>query len=1499
MADQNTQQSLGVAGQMAQSFIHSPLSPLLFIAMFFMGVMGLMLTPRQEDPQISVPMVDIFVQYQGASSQQVSSLAIDPLQRIMSEIPGVEHVYSAAERGQGMVTVQFYVGEELEKSVFKVHDKLQSNLDQMPPGVQMPLVKPKGVDDVPVVTLTLWSEDVDDSALRTLSLDVMHDMNKIEAVGKSFVVGGREEQVRIEVMPERLSGYNLSIGQIAQTIQTANSEQSAGYTETGGNHFTIYTGTFLRNAYDVEQLVVGTYQNRAVHVRDVAKVIKGPSETSQIVNYFSGPAYGYEQAVIHGNFLQELWGKITHKHAYDKEAVPMAEIPGVPAVTIAISKKIATNGVTVANKVLERIEALKGTVIPDNVHVEITRNYGKTAKDKVDSLILKLFIATGAVTLLVLYFFRHIGYQPAFVVTVVIPVVILITVFSAWILGFTIDRVSLFALIFSIGILVDDAIVVIENIYRRWLLSENMDTDTAVDAVREVGNPTILATFTVVAALLPMGFVSGMMGPYMAPIPVLGSVAMVFSLVAAFIFVPWIAMRVKPSMKKLMKAEEVEHKENERWERFYRRIIPALANKPLFGFGFLAALIVAFFLAIGMFYTTDVEVKMLPLDNKPEYNVYVDMPEGTALPVTANIVYQMAEKLRQVPEVTAVQTYVGTSQPYDFNGMVRHYYLRNKPWHADIQIQLVDKGFRERSSHQLATEARQMLQELLTEQDSDAKITIVEMPPGPPVLQAVVAEVYGSDGATRREVARQFTEFFEQSEIIDDADSYMADPYAIWKFEVDTEKAVRKGIAVDTINQNLMMALGGFKLGDIKQGFGLEPTYIVIQVPLHVRAQLSRLYDLPIPNNQGQVVSLAELGRFVSAPQDPIIYQKDLRPVEYVVGDSVGKYQGNNEYSLSAPIYGMLEVEAMLRDYQAPDGVNLSESGCWYPLGFIPMCQRYLGAPTTMGSGFEWAGEWTVTYQTFRDMGLAFAVALVLIYILVVWLFGNFTVPLVIMAPIPLTLLGIVPGHMLLGASFTATSMIGWIALAGIIVRNSILLVDYSIAELRRGVPLQDAVINACKTRTRPIIITAWALVGGGMVILYDPIFQGMAISLLFGVMVSTILTLIVIPLGCISVGEKVLLATGCDEPTIATGEPSSASYNKSTQHMSSESSGSFLGSIFSTIGGIITMAFYIVRALFMMLWMGIVALWGKLFGKEEYREEEHTVAQAVSKTPSSDSVKKKSVTPRVVEVIADRTSEPPPAPIVKPAEAKPVEPTPEPKAEEVAKPVESAPEPKAEEVAKPVEETPEPKVEEVAKPVESAPEPKAEEVVKPVEEAPEPKVEEVSKPVEPTPEPKAEEVAKPVEPTPEPKAEEVAKPVEPTPEPKAEEVAKPVEPTPEPKAEEVAKPVEEAPEPKVEEAAKPVEPKAEEVAKPVEPTPEPKAEEVAKPVEPTPEPKAEETTRSVAKEATTRKAPARKTTRRAAKSGATRKTAAKKPSGRRGIRLKTDLKKDDDKDKS
>jgi multidrug efflux pump subunit AcrB len=1054
---------LGVAGRMAKAFIESPLSPLLLIASLAMGLLGLLLTPRQEDPQISVPMVDIFVQYPGTTAEQVATLVTDPLERIMSEIPGIKHVYSSSQRGQTMVTVEFEVGEEMEPSLVKLYDKLQSNMDKIPPGVSQPLVKPKGVDDVPVVTLTLWSHEENDSQLRLLALDVLQRLKEVPNTSQGFVVGGRSEQIRVEIMPERLAGFQITLQQVANTIRTANAEQTAGSIESGNRDFTVYTGAFLRSADDISRLVVGTYQGLPVYVRDVAKIFQGPEETRQIASYSTGPAYEGDN--------------------------PSAD--GAVAVTLAVAKKVGTNGVTVAEDVLAKVEQLKGLLIPDNVYVDITRNYGETANDKVNELMFKLFVATGAVTFLV---FLALGWRPALVVLIVIPVVILVTVFSAWIMGYTIDRVSLFALIFSIGILVDDAIVVVENIYRRWLLKGAMDAETSVSAVAEVGNPTILATFTVIAALLPMGFVSGMMGPYMEPIPALGSVAMLFSLFAAFIFTPWLAWRIKPSLRGLEKAEDREHRINEKLERLYRAILVPLMNSRTKGWIFLLTIIGAFFLSCALFYTNHVAVKMLPYDNKSEFNVVINMPEGTSLPVTANVANRLAREVKQLPEVTAIQTYAGTASPFNFNGLVRHYYLRQKPWHADIQVQLLHKDDRERSSHELAVYTRDLLTPLA--RSMGAKIQIVEMPPGPPVLQAVVAEVYGPDRQTRQQVAQDMTGMFQQAENITDVDNLMEEPHEVWRFEVDTEKAVRLGVSVNDVNQSLAMAMGDHKLGDVKRGTVIEPTFIVIHVPLSVRNQFTRLGDLPINSQQGTTIPLSEVGRFVKVLQDRPIYHKDLRTVEFVTGDVSGR--------LAAPVYGMFQVEDMLKEYTTPDGVQMS--GNW------------LGPPDDSSrSAFEWTGEWTVTFETFRDMGIAFAIAIVLIYMLVVWEFGNFLQPAIIISPIPLTLVGIIPGHWLLDAEFTATSMIGFIALAGIIVRNSILLVDFTVQQRKQGVPVREAVILSCKARTRPILITAFALVAGSSVILGDPIFQGMAVSLLFGVLVSTLLTLVVIPMGCVA----------------------------------------------------------------------------------------------------------------------------------------------------------------------------------------------------------------------------------------------------------------------------------------------------------------------------------------------------------------------------------------------
>jgi len=1065
---------LGLAGSLAKSFINSPLSPLLLVACFGLGIMGLILTPRQEDPQISVPMVDIFFSYQGASSDQVASLATDPLERMMSEIQGVKHVYSVSQRSGAIVTVQFEVGEELGPSLVKLNDKIQSNLDRIPPGVSMPLIRPKGVDDVPVVTLTMWSHEVDEASLRSLGLDVLQRLKEVKDTSQSFIVGGRSNAINVEVFPERLAGFGIGLDQLAQTIRTANAERGVGNVEMGDSSFSLMTGSFLRNARDIENLMIATKSGEPIYIRDVALVTEATDDATSMVSYYTGPAYG-----------TEIGGGTAHSTSSQRAPI------GASAVTIAVAKKGGSNGVSVAANVLAYMDRLEGTLIPENVHVEVTRNYGETANEKVNELILKLFVVTGAVTLLI---WLALGLRAAVVVLIVIPVVILLTVFSAWLMGYTIDRVSLFALIFSIGILVDDAIVVVENIYRRWLEDGAMADDVSVDAVREVGNPTILATFTVIAALLPMGFVTGMMGPYMQPIPALGSVAMLLSLFAAFIFTPWLARRIRPSLEKLNKMQDSEHRQAEWLNSFFTKMLVPLITKRLVGWLFAAGLLITFALSLVLFKTTDVTVKMLPKDNKPEFNVTINMPEGTALPITANVIALLAHEIRKMPEVVALQTYVGSASPFNFNGLVRHTYMRDRSWQGDIQVQITGKGDRDRSSEDLAIMTRAALTPIA--QAMGADIEVIEMPPGPPVLQTMVAEIYGPNNETRRQVAADVADLFRKADTIVDVDTFMQAPYESWRFVVNREKASRRGVSVNDINRQLEMAMGGFKLGDVKVERALEPQFIYLQMPLALRGQFGRLGQLPIPTASGTMIPLTELGHFEPFAVDQPVYHKDLRAVEFVTGEASGR--------LGAPIYGILELEGLLDDYTSPDGVRVDTN--------------FMAPPETdLQSALEWTGEWTVTYVTFRDMGIAFGVALILIYILVVWEFGNFTMPAIVMFPIPLTLIGIVPGHWLFGASFTATSMIGFIALAGIIVRNSILLVDFSRHAVQGGMPVQEAVIYACATRTRPIIITALALMVGSSVILSDPIFEGMAVSLMMGGLVSTLLTLVVIPLGCVS----------------------------------------------------------------------------------------------------------------------------------------------------------------------------------------------------------------------------------------------------------------------------------------------------------------------------------------------------------------------------------------------
>jgi multidrug efflux pump subunit AcrB len=1066
----------GFAGGLARKFIDSPLTPLLLIASFVIGLMGMIITPREEDPQISVPMVDVFVSYPGTSAEQVKNLVSEPLERLMSEISGVKHVYSMSQDGRSMVTVRFDVGQQMEPSLVKLYDKLFSHLDAIPKGVSQPLVKPKGIDDVPVVTLTMSSKVDDIVSLRKMAMDVQQKIKSLPNTGQSFVAGGSPEQVRVEVDPGRLTAYGVTLSQVARAISSANQRTQAGDLVDGNKSFTVYSGEFLHDARQVGDLLVSVRDNRPVMLRDLATISQGESETKTIV--------AHSERIEGGGFSSH------------------------PAVTIAVAKKRGTNGVDVARSIMSEVESLKGTLIPDSIQVDVTRNYGQTADEKVSGLIFKLFIVTVIVTLLMLL---TMGKETAIIVVVTIPVVLLMTLAVAYLLGFTINRVSMFALVFAIGILVDDAIVVVENVYRRWLEKESTDTELTINAVDEVGNPTVLATFTVVAALLPMAFVSDMMGPFMMPIPVLASAAMVFSLFAAFIFVPWLSARIKPSMKQLRVAAKHEHSQNEMIGKYYKKLITPIMNNRFLGFMTLLTIIFAMLAAVSLFYFKAVAFKMLPMDNKSELNIVIDMPEGTDLFVTSNLAQHFATSLNSVPEIVAYQTYVGTASPFNFNGLVRHYFLRSQPWMADIAVQLLPKHDRKRSSHEVAMQVREMLTPIA--HAAGARLTVAEAPPGPPVLASMVAEVYGPTAESRRQLAGDLLHIFRETPDLADINTFMVRPYSEIAFQVDRLHAAMHGISVEDINREVTMAMGGFEVGPVKLVHELEQTTIILQLPLAVRAHPGNLLALPVRTSTGVTIPLGELGHFAQRQVSPTIFHKDLRAVEYVTADVIGP--------LGAPLYGMMNVDAKLASYRAPDGSKIHGT--------------YFGKPKDLDAfGFKWDGEWEVTFVTFRDMGLAFGAALVLIYMLVVAEFRNFTLPMVVMAPIPLTLIGIIPGHWMLGADFTATSMIGFIALAGIIVRNSILLVDFAKSRVEEGMSVRDAVVMAAEVRLRPIVITALALVIGSTVLLTDPIFQGMAVSLLFGSIVATFLTLVVIPLGCFSAQKAFQCKDGgiCSERT-------------------------------------------------------------------------------------------------------------------------------------------------------------------------------------------------------------------------------------------------------------------------------------------------------------------------------------------------------------------------------
>jgi multidrug efflux pump subunit AcrB len=1056
---------LGLAGRVAAAFIDSKLTQLLILASLLLGIFAVLATPREEEPQIVVPFADVFVEMPGASVREVEERVTLPMEKKLREIPGVEYVYSVTQPGAALAIVRFYVGEDEEDSLVKLYNKLYSNFDLIPPGASQPLIKPRSIDDVPILALTLWSERADPLTLRRVAAQLDEEVKAIPDVSETRLIGGLRRQVRVTLDRGRLAGHGVDPAQVVAALQGANRALRVGRFARDNREHLVDAGTFLRTPADVEQLVVGVTAGRPVYLRDVAQVADGPEEPLEYVLLRRGAGAGVRAST--GGSARAL-------PAYD-----------VPAVTLSVAKRKGTNAVVITQQVLAKVEAVRGQLIPDDVHLTVTRNYGETAREKSDELLKHLALATVSVTVLIAFF---LGIRASLVVLVAIPVTLALTLLLYYLYGYTLNRVTLFALIFSIGILVDDAIVVVENIARHMSLPQNrhrLRAAVAVEAVDEVGNPTTLATFAVIAAILPMAFVGGLMGPYMRPIPVGASVAMLFSLLIAFIISPWAATR-------LLRPGAAHHEGAEDWTtRIYRRLMGPLLRRGAWRAAFLGGMALLLAAACSLLLFRAVRVKMLPFDNKSEFQVIVDMPEGTTLEETARVTRELADALAVVSEVTDLQLYVGTAAPYNFNGLIRHYFppIRQGPHVADIQVNLRPKHARDAQSHDIAKRARPALQAIAAR--TGARIKVAEVPPGPPVLQTLVAEVYGPDAASRLTAARQVREVFEQTPGVVDVDWQVEDPQPGYRFVVDREKAAFHGITAEQVVATLRIALAGERPGLAHVPTEKEDVPIVVRLPRAERSGVEALAGLKVRGASGALVPLGELVRVEATVQPPFAYRKNLLPVVYVTGDVAGREE--------SPVYAILALNRALDQVRGPDGSP------------IP---RHAAAPPALTHrvALKWDGEWQVTYDVFRDLGIAFAAVLVLIYILVVAWFGSFRTPLVIMVPIPLTLVGILPAHGLMGAFFTATSMIGFIAGAGIIVRNSIILVDFIELRRREGMPLAEAVIDAGAVRFRPMLLTAAAVVVGASVILFDPIFQGLAISLMAGEVASTLLSRMAVP---------------------------------------------------------------------------------------------------------------------------------------------------------------------------------------------------------------------------------------------------------------------------------------------------------------------------------------------------------------------------------------------------
>ncbi len=1053
---------LGLSGHSAAAFINSPLTPLFLAAALAVGVLALAVLPREEEPQISVPLVDVMVDVQGLSAADAVELVTKPLEDVLRGIDDVEHVYSLSQDDRVMATARFEVGQDPDRAILRVHEEIRANLNRIPIGIPEPLIVGRGINDVPILVLTITPRPGnagrwDDNKLYSLAEELQHELRKVDDVGLTFIVGGRPDQLRIEPDPERLALYGISLNQLVDKVANANRAFVVGSVREQGRQLPVVAGQTLQGGPDVGLLLITSRDGRPVYLRDVAEVVSGAAPLEHRVWHLTRDATG--------------------------------SLDARPAVSLALAKRKGANAVTIADDVLTRLALLHQSLLPASVEVKVTRNYGETARQKADELLFHLVLASLSIVVLLTFF---LGWREGVVVLIVIPTTILLTFFAAWLMGYTINRVSMFALIFSIGILVDDAIVVVENIDRHWRRKGWRDAaskaSNAIAAVAEVGNPTIVATFTIIVALLPMLFVSGLMGPYMSPIPANASAAMLFSLFVAMVITPWLMLRLSRG-----RAAPPEGGEDHEAPGFLGRLYLAAARPLLQGRRraplFLAAVTVLTLASLGLFASRDVVVKLLPFDDKSEIQVVVDLPDGSSLEATERLLLAAAARLADLPELTDAQAYVGTAAPFNFNGLVRHYYLRRGSEQGDLQVNLKAKDERNRPSHDIAVDIRKRLSAL--QLPAGTALKVVEVPPGPPVLATMQAEIYGPDAVSRRQLATELRGIFESIDFIVDTDDSFGRPGQRLHFSIDQENLEYHRVEQEAVYDTLAALLGGRSVGYSHRGGGVNPVEISIRLPKSRLSPGTRLLSTPLPTLDGRLVELGDVVRLHRKSASYPLYRRDGRFAEMVTAELAGRFE--------APIYGMLAVSEALEahDWGAAGPPRISLHG-------QPADES---RPTLL-----WDGEWEITYVTFRDMGAAFMVAILGIYLLVVGQFGSFRLPLLVLVPVPLTLIGIMLGHWLLGAAFTATSMIGFIALAGIVVRNSILLIDFIRARQGQGAGLRQSLLEAGAIRFKPIFLTAVAAMVGASVILFDPIFQGLAISLLFGLASSTVLTLLVIP---------------------------------------------------------------------------------------------------------------------------------------------------------------------------------------------------------------------------------------------------------------------------------------------------------------------------------------------------------------------------------------------------